>query len=177
MRQLYGTIPLRIDGRYARDYGARKWRGGACPTGRQREEETIRAVVGDITDAFNRHDAKAWIRFATPDAQLVTVRGESMTGFDEIERGLTTLVQGRNRNAKVRVLSLRVKFIRADVALAYVHSELSGVVGPEGQTLPPSRELSVRVFAKDPRHVAHYGFSQHARSVLERNSHRCSASL
>ena len=121
----------------------------SAQTPAQREEDAIEVVIAGITDAFNKHDAKAWVRFATPDAQLVTVRGESMNGAAEIEKGLTMLFQTRNRNATVRVLTLRIRLIRPDVALAHVTSELSGVVSSDGQTLPPSREFSLRVFAKD----------------------------
>ena len=35
------------------------------------------------------------------------------------------------------------------MALAHVTNELSGLVGPEGQTLPPHQELSIRVLVKD----------------------------
>ena len=44
------------------------------------DEEAIRAVIVAITEAFNRHDVKAWTRVATADAELVTVRGETMNG-------------------------------------------------------------------------------------------------
>ena len=50
---------------------------------RDAEAEVIKTLIGQTTDAFNRHDAKAWARFCTPDAQLVTVRGESMNGVGE----------------------------------------------------------------------------------------------
>jgi hypothetical protein len=63
-----------------------------------------------------------------------------MNGVAEIERGLSALFQTRNRNATVRVLSLSVRFIRPDVALAHVTSELTGVVSSDGQTLPATRE-------------------------------------
>ena len=42
-----------------------------------------------------------------------------------------------------------MRFIRADVALAHVTNELSGLVSPEGQTLPSHQELSIRVLVKD----------------------------
>lgn len=113
------------------------------------EEEAINAVIIAITEAFNRHDAKGWTRLATPDAQLVTIRGESMTGVTEIEKGLTALFQTRNRNASVKILDVKVNLIRPDVAMAHVTNELSGVVGPDGQTLPAHRELSLRIFVKD----------------------------
>jgi hypothetical protein len=40
----------------------------------RRDEESIRAMMAATTDAFSRHDAKAWVKFCTPDAPQVTVR-------------------------------------------------------------------------------------------------------
>ena len=124
---------------------------GAAQTtssGARDDEDAIRAVMAATTDAFSRHDAKAW-KFCTPDAQLVTVRGESMKGIAEIENGLTTIFQTRGRNVALKTLELAVRFIRPDVALAHVTNELSGLLTPEGQTLPSHRELSIRVLVKD----------------------------
>ena len=113
------------------------------------DEDSIKAVMAATTDAFSRHDAKAWVTFCTPDAQLVTVRGESMKGVAAIEKGLTTIFQTRGRNVTLTTLAVAVRFIRPDVALAHVTNELSGLVSPEGQTLPPHQELSIRVLVKD----------------------------
>lgn len=113
------------------------------------DEDAIKAVITATTDAFSRHDAKAWAKFCTADAQLVTVRGESMQGVAQIEQGLATIFQTRGGRVVLKTLDVRVRFIRPDVALAHVSNELSGLVGPDGQTLPPHRELSVRVFVKD----------------------------
>jgi uncharacterized protein (TIGR02246 family) len=113
------------------------------------DEDSIRAVMAATTAAFSRHDAKAWVKFCTPDAQLVTVRGESMKGIAAIEKGLTTIFQTRGRNATLETLEVAVRFIRPDVALAHVTNELSGLVSPDGQRLPPHRELSIRVLVKD----------------------------
>ena len=118
-------------------------------SGSRNNEESIRAVMTATTDAFSRHDAKAWVKFCTPDAQLVTVRGESMNGIAEIEKGLTTIFQTRGRNVTLKTLDVTVRFIRPDVALAHVTNELSGLLTPEGQTLPSHRELSIRVLVKD----------------------------
>jgi uncharacterized protein (TIGR02246 family) len=117
--------------------------------GPRTDEDSIRAVMAATTDAFSRHDAKAWVKFCTPDAQLVTVRGESMKGIAAIEKGLTTIFQTRGRNVTLKTLEVAVRFIRPDVALAHVTNELSGLASPEGQTLPPHQELSIRVLVKD----------------------------
>jgi uncharacterized protein (TIGR02246 family) len=113
------------------------------------EEDAIVAVINATTEAFNRHDPAAWLRLATADAELITARGEAMHGAAEIEKGLTALFQGRNRNARVKTLDIRLRVIRPDVALAHVTNEISGVLGASGQTLPSSRELSLRVLVKD----------------------------
>jgi len=113
------------------------------------DEDAIKAVMAATTDAFSRHDAKAWVSFCTPEAQLVTVRGESMKGTAAIEKGLRTIFETRGRNVTLKTLDVAVRFIRPDVALAHVTNELSGLVDPDGQTLPPHQELSVRVLVKD----------------------------
>ena len=123
---------------------------GQTPSSRARnDEDSIRAVMAATTDAFSRHDAKAWVKFCTPDAQLVTVRGESMKGIAEIEKGLASIFQTRGRNVTLKTLELVVRFIRPDVALVHVTNELSGLISPEGQTLPAHQELSIRVLVKD----------------------------
>ena len=42
--------------------------------GTRKDEDAVRAVIAATTHAFTRHDAKAWVKFCTPDARLVTVR-------------------------------------------------------------------------------------------------------
>ena len=72
-----------------------------------------------------------------------------MQGVAQIEQGLATIFQTRGRRVVLKTLDVTVRFIRPDVALAHVSNELSGLVGPDGQTLPSHRELSVRVFVKN----------------------------
>ena len=116
---------------------------------RDAEAEVIKTLIGQTTDAFNRHDAKAWARFCTPDARLVTVRGESMNGVAEIESSLARIFETRGRAAKLKTLDIAVRFIRPDVALAHVTNEMSGVTAADGRVLPSHRELSVRVLVKE----------------------------
>jgi uncharacterized protein (TIGR02246 family) len=123
--------------------------GQAPPSGTRDDEDAIKAVIAASTDAFSRHDATAWVKFCTPDAQLVTVRGECMKGVTEIEKGLNTIFQTRGRSVTLKTLGVAVRFIRHDVALAHVNNELSGLVSPEGYTLPSHQELSIRVLVKD----------------------------
>jgi uncharacterized protein (TIGR02246 family) len=109
----------------------------------------IKEVIAETTAAFNLHDAKAFARYYTPDAWLVTVRGESMSGTPEIESGLASIFESRARSAKLETLDVSIRFIRPDVAVAHVLNELSGLKSPSGELLPPHRELSIRVLVKN----------------------------
>jgi uncharacterized protein (TIGR02246 family) len=113
------------------------------------DEEAIRKVIVGTTEAFNRHDAKAFTRFYAPDAELVTVRGERMKGAAEIEKGLAAIFATRAKAVTLRTLDVTVRFIRPDVAVAHVTNELSGFVGAGGEPLSAHRELSIRVLVKE----------------------------
>src|SRR5262249_47032935 len=80
---------------------------------------------------------------------LVTVRGESMSGRAEIERGLESIFESRAKSAKLETLDVSIRFIGPDVALAHVLNELSGLKSPTGELLPAHRELSIRVLVKN----------------------------
>ena len=113
------------------------------------DDQAIRALMAQTTDAFNKHVAKAWAAVCTPDARLVTVRGESMNGLAAIEQGLASIFNTRGRNSRLKTLDVAVRVIRPDVAIAHVTNEMSGVVGPSGEAQPLHTELSIRVAVKD----------------------------
>lgn len=113
------------------------------------DEEAIKKVIAGTTEAFNKHDAKAFARFYTPDAELVTVRGERMKGMDEIEKGLAAIFATRATAATLKTLDVSIRFIKPDVAVAHVTNEMSGVVNTEGEKMPAHRELSIRVLVKN----------------------------
>jgi ketosteroid isomerase-like protein len=59
------------------------------------------------TKAFSNHDAKAWAEFCTPTAPLVSIRGESMEGVAEIEKGLAMVFATRARTATLLTLDVK----------------------------------------------------------------------
>ena len=121
----------------------------AQSVGSREDEEAIRKIIAEMTEGFNKHDAKAATRMYTPDADLVTVRGEVMKGAAEMEKGLAAIFATRAKEATLQTLDVTIRFIRPDVAIAQVTNELSGLVSPDGQKLPAHRELSMRIFVKD----------------------------
>src|SRR3954454_2445622 len=83
------------------------------------------------------------------DADFVSVRGHVGLGREAAEKGLRRIFETRAKAAMLKTEDVKIRFIRSDVALAHVTNELSGLVAPDGQTLPAHRELSLRVFVKD----------------------------
>lgn len=115
-----------------------------------REDETaIQRVIVEMTEGFNKHDAVASTRMYKDDADFVSVRGEVGIGREAAEKGLRRIFETRAKAAMLKTGDVKIRFIRSDVALAHVTNELSGLVAPDGQTLPSHRELSLRVFVKD----------------------------
>jgi uncharacterized protein (TIGR02246 family) len=113
------------------------------------DEAAIRGIVAEMTDGFNRHDAKAATRMYAADADFVSVRREAAAGSREIEEKLAAIFATRAGGAVLTTLDVKVRFVRPDVALVHVLNELGGLVAPDGEKLPAHRELSIRVFAKD----------------------------
>jgi len=113
-----------------------------------KDEEQIRSVIVEMTEGFNKHDARAASQMYTADADFVTVRGDRAKGASELERRLGTIFATRAKEATLRTLDSTVRFVAPDVAVAHVTNELSGIVRPDGQRLPPHTELSIRVFVK-----------------------------
>jgi uncharacterized protein (TIGR02246 family) len=113
------------------------------------DEEAIRKIIADMTDASTRHDAKAAARWYAADADFVTARGERFTGAAEIEERLAGIFATRGAGVTVKTLSVTVRFFRPEVAVAHVTNELRGLVSHDGHQLPPQQELSIRVFTKN----------------------------
>lgn len=117
--------------------------------GTKEDENTIKKIVVEMTEGFNRHDAKASTRMYAEDADFVSVRGEVGLGREAAERGLQRIFETRARAATLKTEAVTVRFVRPDIALAHVTNELSGLTAPDGQTLPSQRELSLRVFVRN----------------------------
>src|SRR5947199_9607282 len=87
----------------------------AQSAGSREDEEAIRKIILEMTEGFNKHDAKAATRMYTPDAELVTVRGEVMKGAAEMEKGLAAIFATRAKDATLQTLDVNIRFIRPDV--------------------------------------------------------------
>jgi uncharacterized protein (TIGR02246 family) len=113
------------------------------------DETAIRAVIADMTDGFNKHDAVASSRMYTPDADFTNAAGMQAKGSAAIERFLAAGFLSRLKNASQKTMNVTIRFIRPDVAVVHVTNQISGFLTPDGATEAPHDEVSIRVFQKD----------------------------
>jgi uncharacterized protein (TIGR02246 family) len=114
-----------------------------------KDEEAIRNIILQMTEAFNQHDAKKATQMYTSNADFVNVRGDKYTGAEEIQQKLAAIFLTPAKQATLKTLNVSVRFVNPELAIAHVTNELSGLVDSAGLKLPSHRELSIRIFIKE----------------------------
>jgi uncharacterized protein (TIGR02246 family) len=93
---------------------------------REGDERSIRTLMAEMDNAWNRGDAKAWSKPFAKDADFVNILGSVFEGRSAIERRhaeiLATIFHGSRVTGEVR----RVLFLKPDVAIVDVNIELVG---------------------------------------------------
>lgn len=113
------------------------------------DEAAIRRICLERIDRFNGLHEPPQPGDFTADADFVNVYGMWRRGRTEIERGQGERMKTVLKEAKITLLDLRIRFVRPDVALVHQTHEMSGMLSPGGESLPPHRELSIRVMVKE----------------------------
>lgn len=114
-----------------------------------KDERAIRNAIFQMTEGFNKHDAKAATAMYTSNADFVNVRGDKYTGATEIEQKLAAILSTRAKQATLTTQNVTIRFVNRELAVAHVTNELSGLVDSSGVKLPSHQELSIRVFIKE----------------------------
>jgi len=115
----------------------------------QEDEAAIRQAVATMTSAFNTRDDQATAGLTTTDADFVTVTGKwSKSSADYIASRRARFATAL-KNASIRVIDIKIRFLKPDVALAHVTHEIRGMLDGDGKALPPHTELSLRVFVRE----------------------------
>ncbi len=115
----------------------------------QEDEAAIRQAVATMTSAFNTRDDQATAGLTTTDADFVTVTGNwSKSSADYIAARRARFATAL-KNASIRVIDIKIRFLKPDVALAHVTHEIRGMLDGDGKALPPHTELSLRVFVQE----------------------------
>jgi len=113
------------------------------------DEAAIHHAVEAMTTAFNTRDDQATAYVTTPDADFVTVTGNWSTSTADYLAARRARFASTLKNASIRVIDTKIRFVRPDVALVHVTHEIRGMLNSDGKELPPHGELSLRVFVKE----------------------------
>ena len=109
------------------------------------DDDAIRAIVQQLQDGWNAHDANA---FAAPfaDADYVVVNGMYIKTRETIEKGhagiFSTIYKDSHNVGTVK----SIRFLRPDVAVAHVEWNLEFRVGPETKK---AKAMSTMVLTKE----------------------------
>ena len=125
------------------------------------DEEAVRKVVNGFQEAWNRHEMNAYGALFTPDADFVNVVGTHWKGRESIQlntafthgaipadsAGVTHPkgAYGIFKTSNLTFKQIDVRFLRKDVAVAHVQSELQG----DARTKDTRRTLLVMILTKE----------------------------
>jgi len=103
-------------------------KGSSAPSA----DAAIRQALAQQAEAWNRHDAKAWVAPFAPDAEFVNILGMLLQGRADIERRHAELFAGIFSHSTVVVTTRKVQALGNDGAVAETDYELRGY-----ERLPP----------------------------------------
>lgn len=84
----------------------------------ERAESEIREIISHQNEAWNRHDAKAWVASFSEDADFINILGMKFAGRAEIERRHDDIFKTIFARSRVVVTTERVRFSSPSVAIA-----------------------------------------------------------
>ena len=113
------------------------------------DEERIKGVLTSFTDAWNKHDSKAFANVFTEDADLTNVAGRSAKGRGEIERFHAPGFAAKWKDSNQKITQSKIRFIKPDVAAVDAFWEMTGIKDTEGKDMPPRKGLLNFIMTKN----------------------------
>ena len=110
------------------------------------DESEIRQLIDDLADAWKAGDAKAYgVRFL-PNGTFTNVNGEFYVGREAFDRRHAEVFHGVFRETTLAMTINKLHFVRPDVAIADIDTELSGArLRPQGGAVGPDGVLRSRL--------------------------------
>ena len=114
----------------------------------QADEDEIAGIQARWDDAWNRHDIKALSALVADDVRFVNVAGDVLNGRDEFEKLQTRTHATQFKDSVRTVTGTDIKFLSADIAVAYVRWGMRGDKDADGTPRPPRNGVMMQVLVK-----------------------------
>ncbi|WP_375768819.1 SgcJ/EcaC family oxidoreductase [Archangium gephyra] len=100
--------------------------------GQARDEASLRKLVAEQTEAWNRHDAAAWSKDFAPEAEFINIVGTVFSGREEIQKRHAAVFASLFKDSKSEVTVRKIVFVTPGVAVVDTEHVVTGYTG-----LPP----------------------------------------
>lgn len=129
-------------------------------TDKSADERSIRGIVAACESAWNASDAAAFTAAMADDVEFINVLGERHQGRETVQRGHRHIFDTIYKGSRVRYTVETIRFVRPDVALAFLDARLISKLPPGavasatrqtqiGEEMHESRARPTMVLAKD----------------------------
>jgi uncharacterized protein (TIGR02246 family) len=98
----------------------------ACAKAPPPAESVIRETLTQQAQAWNHHDAKAWVAAFSDDAEFINILGTSLVGRAEIEKRHAEIFASIFAHSRVVVTTRKLRMLGATAALVETDYALSG---------------------------------------------------
>jgi len=112
------------------------------------DEKDIRAISGQLQDAWNKADARMLADLFLTDGDYISSTGRTARGRNEVEKAFAQQWAGIYRKTRIAVTITAVRFVRRDVAIVDGAFDVSGMKDAAGKVLPARNGLSTIVAVK-----------------------------
>lgn len=113
------------------------------------EEQTIKQVIYNIEEAWNKHDAKAFSLLFAEDADFTNVFGQKAHGRAAIEQFHAPMFQTIFKASRFTPTETSVRLINENLAAVDVTWEMSGATDPQGNPWANRKGLINLVMKKE----------------------------
>jgi len=112
------------------------------------DEKDVRAISGQLQDAWNRADPRMLADLFLTDGDYISSTGRTARGRNEVEKAFAQQWAGIYKKTKIAVTVTAVRFVRRDVAILDGAFDVSGMRDASGKVLPSRSGLSTIVAVK-----------------------------
>ena len=105
------------------------------------EEAQIRQLVFDATEAWNRHDVRAFTRVYSDDAEVNTVIGTTVRGRKAIHEHHSGIFKTIFNRSHLRPGAIKVRVLSPEIAVVDTQWEMTGALEWDGKEIPIRKGL------------------------------------